>query len=294
MWTAWRAQLLEELYVKARAVLLGLGAEGPLAGRATRQACLATWTQVLGPGRAEALLASLPGRYFATTPTPERARLDARLLERARRAPLAAALRQRPGSEPSELVIATHDRPGLLSLLAGVLSAHRIHILSARIVTTGDGLALDAFDVRASPGTRLERGRWRAARADLRLALEGQLDVEALLARQRESRLYAQPLPRVPARVTVDNRASRHFSVVDVRAEDRVGLLHAVAAELAAAGLEIGVAKVSTEANRATDSFYVTRGGAKLVAADVEVLVTRLEAVLERDEGSGEPLVPGP
>jgi [protein-PII] uridylyltransferase len=81
--------------------------------------------------------------------------------------------------------------------------------------------------------------------------------------------------------VSVDNEASRAFTVVDVRAEDRLGLLHDVAACFADAGLEIALAKVATEANRAIDSFYVARGGEKLIDPEaLEALREQLEGVL--------------
>jgi len=81
--------------------------------------------------------------------------------------------------------------------------------------------------------------------------------------------------------VSVDNRASQRFTVVDVRGEDRLGLLHDLAAALAGARLEIAVAKVATEANRAIDSFYVTRGGEKLTdLAEVETVRAQLAAAV--------------
>jgi [protein-PII] uridylyltransferase len=64
--------------------------------------------------------------------------------------------------------------------------------------------------------------------------------------------------------VAVDNHASRDASVVDVVAENRVGLLHAITAALFRAGLDVQTARITTEANRAIDAFYVRRAGKKL------------------------------
>lgn len=298
MWTDWRAQLLETLYTRAREVLLGTG-PGTASGTA-REASRAAWTARFGEACASELVSLLPNRYFDAAPEPSRAVLDARLLLRARRVPLAAVLLQSSDGTSSHLALATHDRPGLLATIAGVLAAHRIDILSARIVTTADGLALDAFDVRAGTGGRLSKSRWREARRALREALDGRLSVPELLSARAPAPRYAKPLPPVATRVTVDNRASGRFSVVDFRAEDRLGLLHDVARALAAEGLEIGVARVNTEANSAVDSFYVTRGGGKLTDAEVERLVPRLTAVLSApevgppEEPRGSPAPSGP
>ncbi|WNG27215.1 [protein-PII] uridylyltransferase [Cystobacter fuscus] len=285
MWTAWKGQLLRELYDKTRAHLVGRSA--PTGGPLVRERFHARWTRVLGEARARELEGSLPERYFLGT-DPARATLHGRLLARAARQPLAAALRHHPDAGSSELTLAARDRPGLLALLAGVLSAHRIDILSARIVSTSDGLALDVFDVRPPQGQRLERSRWRQARADLLRVLTGAASIEEVLRRRRSGSLPQRHLPPVAPRVTVDNRASRDFSVVDVLARDRVGLLHAIASALTRSGASIALAKVSTEAHRAMDSFYVTREGARVDGAGAEAaLVDAITAALEGLEHEG-------
>ncbi|HYO64841.1 MAG TPA: [protein-PII] uridylyltransferase [Archangium sp.] len=287
MWTGWKAQLLRELYDKARAHLVGSAApQGEGASEHLRERFHARWARVLGEPRARELGQVLPERYFLGT-DPSRATLHGRLLACARKRPLAAALRHHPDAGYSELSFAVQDRPGLLALLAGVLSAHRIDILSARIVSTSDGLALDVFDVRPPHGLLLERSRWRMARTDLLRVLSGGTTIEDVLRRRRSGSVLQRHLPPVPPQVTVDNRASRDFTVVDVVAPDRVGLLHAISSALTRAGAGIALAKVATEAHRAMDSFYITRQGARIEgpgdeAALVEAITSALDA-LERE-----------
>ncbi|HVE86677.1 MAG TPA: [protein-PII] uridylyltransferase, partial [Myxococcales bacterium] len=279
VWNAWRARLLAELFVKARAHLLGLGA-GADAG-ASREAFAARWRRALGPQRAEALVHRLPERYFLSTP-PARAVLHARLLDRAGGTTLAAAVRPSAAQGCLEVTLSARDRPGLLSLFAGVLSAHRLDILSAQIASTDDGLALDVFTVRAAHGRALERQRWRRARADLKAVLEDRARVDDILDKRRSGALLHRALPHVEATVTVDNTASARFTVVDVLAEDRTGLLHAIARALHEVGVQIALAKVATEAHRAIDSFYVTASGQKVEdAAAVERLKAAVRGAVE-------------
>jgi len=94
--------------------------------------------------------------------------------------------------------------------------------------------------------------------------LEERTTVDEILAKRRVGTLLQRALPRVEAKVTLDNRASSRFTVVDVLAQDRVGLLHAIANALHRFGAEIALAKVATEAHRAIDSFYVTASGQKV------------------------------
>jgi [protein-PII] uridylyltransferase len=275
MWNAWRAGLVNELFRKAHAVLSGdERTEHP-----AREAFADAWTRALGPEEAARLLAALPDRYFDATP-PADALRHAVLLRRARRFPIGAVLR-RTLEGHAEVHVAAPDAPGLLATWSGVLAAHGLDILSARIASTADGYALDVFEVRGRAGRAVEHTRWRRARADLVSAARGQLDVPGLLARRQSGGKLHRTLPPVATRVSVDNRASQRFTVVDVRGEDRLGLLHDLAAALSRARLEIAVAKVATEANRAIDSFYVTRGGEKLTeASEVEAVRAELAAAV--------------
>jgi [protein-PII] uridylyltransferase len=191
-------------------------------------------------------------------------------------------MRHRRDAGFTELTLCALDRRGLLAQFTGVLSAHRIDILRARIASTSDGLALDVFDVIAPQRRLLERARWAAARADLVRVLTGAATVENVLERRRTSPLLARPLPSVPTKVSIDNRASRQFTVIDVRAQDRVGLLYVIASSLADLELEIALAKVATEAHRAIDSFYVTHRSTKLTdSAQIEQTMERLRAAIE-------------
>ncbi len=99
----------------------------------------------------------------------------------------------------AEVHVAAPDAPGLLATWSGVLAAHGLDILSARIVSTADGYALDVFEVRGRAGRPVERTRWRRARADLQSPpREGQLDVPALLARRRGGNSSTGRCPRWP------------------------------------------------------------------------------------------------
>ena len=60
-----------------------------------------------------------------------------------------------------------------------------------------------------------------------------------------------------PVKVHVDNSASQVFSLVEVRAPDRVGLLYRITRALHDLGLDIHHAKVATYPDGALDVFYV-------------------------------------
>ena len=77
-------------------------------------------------------------------------------------------------------------------------------------------------------------------------------------------------MPDIPIGVTVrlENDVSDDFSIIDVFAQDRPGLLYHITRALSAEGLTIFRANISTEATRAIDSFYVgDENGKKVTSA---------------------------
>jgi [protein-PII] uridylyltransferase len=56
----------------------------------------------------------------------------------------------------------------------------------------------------------------------------------------------------------VENDESDFYTIIDVEAMDRPGLLHDIARTLSEQNLSIVSVRASTRASRATDAFYVT------------------------------------
>jgi [protein-PII] uridylyltransferase len=174
-----------------------------------------------------------------------------------------------------ELVIVAADRPGLFSDVTGVLALYGIGVLEARIHSER-GQALEVFTLdlpeHADP-------RWERVVRDIKGALENRFSVGEALARRpsaKSRRALALPSPEV--RVIIDNDAATSATVVEVRAPDAVGVLHKVTAAVAAQGLDIGSARVTTLGNAVVDTFYVRSGGRKLKGNEA---AERLRAAIE-------------
>jgi [protein-PII] uridylyltransferase len=155
------------------------------------------------------------------------------------------------------VTVCAADRPGTLARTTGVLALHRVSVLRAHVWSTSAGLALQRFAVQA-PATL----RWQRLGADLDAAWSGRLAVEARL--ERKARDY-RPVAPVEPDVRVLPDESAHSTVVEVRAGDALGLLHAIAAALGDLDLDVRVAKIDTLGDRVVDTFYVrSPWGAKL------------------------------
>ena len=57
--------------------------------------------------------------------------------------------------------------------------------------------------------------------------------------------------------IRIDNDASDFFTVIEIGAPDRVGLLYDITRTLAELRLDVHLAKVATYADRVVDAFYV-------------------------------------
>jgi [protein-PII] uridylyltransferase len=117
--------------------------------------------------------------------------------------------------------------------------------------------------------------------ADLHRALDGELDVDAAV--EETARRYADraALRATPPRRAVyfDNVVSDHATVIDVHADDGVGVLFRITAVLARRGLDIRSAKVQTMGGQVVDAFYV-RGADGEKITDDDALTAIREAVL--------------
>lgn len=153
------------------------------------------------------------------------------------------------------------DRPGLLSRAAGVLALHSLAVHAA-VLRAHAGAAIDVFSVSprfgALPDAALLREQFaRAVSGSLPLA-------DKLAAKERDygGRAEDPPEPRV---LWFDHEAGGEDSgavVLELRASDRIGLLHSVAEALERCGADVLWARVSTMAGTAIDSFSlaVTQG----------------------------------
>lgn len=178
------------------------------------------------------------------------------------------------------LRIASADRSGLFSLIAGTLSLHGVDVVGADAHTGPDGTAVDEFRLARAQGTAVP---WHRIEHDLRAALAGQLDIPGRLSQRITARSRRRPVAAASPRreVLISNEASDHTTMIDVRAPDGPLVLYRLSNELLAAGLDIRSAKVATLGHEVVDVFYVHRvDGGKVPADEHEALRARLKSSL--------------
>ncbi|WP_404349247.1 [protein-PII] uridylyltransferase [Phycicoccus jejuensis] len=162
------------------------------------------------------------------------------------------------GGGSHRLDIVDLDRVGLFADTAGLLAAEG-HTVRTAILRTVDGIAIDEWHVESPSGAvpdpeRIVRGLARLGRGD-RAPLQTLDRRRAHLPRpSRESGIGSPG----QARALVVPGASTEATVLEVRAQDRPGLLHELGAALAGAGMSVRSAHIATYAGQTLDTFYLT------------------------------------
>jgi [protein-PII] uridylyltransferase len=267
IWNNWRATLVTELYRRSFE-FFEKGVFEPEDQGARAERVRARVRAAAPPAQQDAIatfVAQMPDSYFLST--PEEVMLGHGELRRrfeqaeaaGERPAVATQLIAFPERDFTEFAVCTRDRPGLFAMLSGVLAAHGMNILAARIDTSRDEVALDAFRVsHEGADDTVDRDRWERVGHTLRAVLSGTRDFEALVASSSRPSVLEKKRRPVPTRVEFDNEVSGAYTVIDVYAADRVGLLFTITNCLYHLWLQIHLAKITTMVHEVLDVFYVT------------------------------------
>jgi [protein-PII] uridylyltransferase len=233
VWTEWRAALISDLADRCRAVL---------AGRPTP----------------------------APEPLPEE---DRALVRRCiQSGSVHVAANTAGGQRATTMVmVISPGRPSVLSLAAGVLALHSLQVHSAdiRVVELPEGsAAVESFTVSPRFGRPPDVA---LLRQDLLRALDGSLCLaDALAAKERdygEASVSAMHLSETESKVLWFDDEATGAVILELRATDRIGLLHRVAAALESNSVVVRWARVATLGSSVVDSFCLTAPDATGVTA---------------------------
>lgn len=292
LWTPFKESLLWTLHRRTEQMLGGAGEFREVVEQQLKRLHAEVRRLVPKTFHAEELdshFANLPDRYFVLH-TPREIAADITLAHRFmwnqieiddRALEPVVAWHAEPDRGYSVVKVCTWDRPRLFSRIAGALAAADLNILGARIFSRPDGPVFDTLFVN-DPQTGRPPGKEARARFEELLSkslIGDDVDFEALgTGRPRHAPIYRPAEYEViPTQIHFDNTIVRGRTVIEVQAEDRVGLLYDVTRTLADLGLEVDFARISTEKGAAVDTFYVRETGGAAVTG-----VERLAGVEQR------------
>ncbi|MFQ5480675.1 MAG: [protein-PII] uridylyltransferase [Thermodesulfobacteriota bacterium] len=256
VWTKWKAMLFNELYtVVGRALQMEASGIEVSTDRAAR--VREELRGILGAG-AETLLDLLPERYFLAN-SKEAILEQLGVLKTFSTAQThVLSISQGITAAYTNLIICTLDRQGLFAMVSGVMAGNGVNILGAQITTLKNGLVLDVLQVSNTRGIAInDELKYKKLDKDLGNVLSDRVAVKNLIRKKPSILDGMHKTAPVPATVTIDNTISDTMSVIDIHAENKIGLLYDITNAMAGLGLYINIARISTKGSEATDVFYV-------------------------------------
>jgi [protein-PII] uridylyltransferase len=295
---AWKVEVLAELFHRA---IVHFGEDDPSLDFEARLARCRRQVLEMLPDDADfgwftKQLEALPGSYLESTPS-EQIVADLNQLNALPPQGAVATARWLPDMATIEFRVATYEAitPGVFHKLTGALTSQGLRILSAEINTLADGLIFDRFfvadpDFASQPPTQ----RLEAVCGSLVAAVEAGEGRPPAFRRiwqpadqQRQAALLA-----LPAQVRIDNSTSERFTIIDIFAADRMGLLYTIARTLFELGLSVAFAKIGTHLDQVVDVFYITDQSGQKLSFEPELRGVRarlLEAIQQLDGAARDP-----
>jgi [protein-PII] uridylyltransferase len=266
VFTRWKETLLGDLFIKTHKELAG-GEEAETTyeevdqAREVRQAVLERLGGRLPQDWLRSQLEAWPDQYLAAMPA-ERIATHLEWLAKLADAAVLVDAQHDAALGTTDYTVYTQEKiiPGIFSKIAGVLAAKGLQILDAQILTLADSIVVDVFRVQDPDhpdGPPLPR--IRDVSGSIAAVLEGRRSVEALLQEATRFGQSGQGVPlREPTVVQVDNDSSERYTIIDVFADDRQGLLYVITRAIFELGLSVHAARISTRLDQVVDVFYVT------------------------------------
>ncbi len=157
--------------------------------------------------------------------------------------------------------IISPDKPGLLSLVAGVLNTSRLDVRSARTKSHGKSAVMKWI---VTPEPHAPEIKAEFLRHEIEKAFNDAAHIEEKLIARAASYASIPAIPVPDPIVETFNDEATEATIIEVRSHDRPGLLFRIGAGITQSRIDIRSAIVTTLGAEAIDTLYVTEisGGA--------------------------------
>jgi [protein-PII] uridylyltransferase len=253
-WTEWKGALLLEISLKIAHLLERK--DTVLPDKSQGAGWMLEQVRALMGKEAPSDCGILPEEYLLSFP-PEEVAHHLRLRPKLKNGKQAITEPADHGLFWSVLVVA-QDSTGLLAKICGTLALHGLNVVSAQIFTWEDGTVVDVLNVRPAAEQTYAEQDWPALGEDLNLALKNRLGLSHRLVEKFRTafRTPGQKNVQAAPRVVIDNMASEQYTIIEVFANDRPGLLYDITRTLADFELNIHRARISSDGDQVVDVFY--------------------------------------
>src|SRR5213596_4144928 len=272
-WSDWKESLVWQLFHEISRYLADRKSYYEQT-RIERESLQAAVAENLSPDYTEEIEAHfefMPDNYFRASDLSEvveHLKLFRGFLENVSRGefPLAPAIEWKVVSQQghSVVIFCTWERQRLLAKVAGSFSIVPLNILSADVFPRGDNVVLGIFRVCDTKGRPVTDPRdFELVGQALQRALEDErFDFLPLIEKaKRQSRSVVSGI-EFPTRIAIDNKTHPTYTLIEIHAPDRIGLLYDVLSCLDRENILIPLSRINTQAGAAIDTLYVVDGSA--------------------------------
>ena len=217
-------------------------------GEATGSAGWSDWKATLVNDLVQRVKRAMAGAEFAQQPE-----VSAEQMAQAEKGELRVTLEEHSSGYAVEVI--SPDKPGLLSIVAGVFNISRLDVKSARTKTLGNSAVMYWIVTPEPHAPETSATKLHDLIAE---ALLDSKDVEEKLIARAAAYASIPSIPVPDPEVEIFTDAATDATVIEVRSHDRPGLLFRIGAAITQSKIDIRSAIVTTLGAEAIDTLYVT------------------------------------
>ncbi len=284
LWNGFKAGLLRSLYSSARRVLERGNPveEAELIAETRHQARSQLAESGLPNDQIDAVWARMDDEYFLKHSATEVAWQTQAIANTGEGAAATVLVRQFEG-RGTAVFLYLPDARHLFAATTAALSQLGVNVLDARISNTTDGYTLDTFFISEPDGSEVNGPERRAEiRARLVQALASPDSKDWTVTRRVSTR---RKHFSTPTQIYFSNAPDASYTIMELVAGDRPGLLSAVGRVFADLSIDLRDAKIGTIGERAEDLFFITAANGKAIT-DGALLHQLREAVTSALSGT--------
>lgn len=217
-------------------------------GEATGSAGWSEWKATLVNDLVQRVKRAMAGAQVAQQPE-----VSAEQIAQAEKGQLRVTLEEHSSGYAVEVI--SPDKPGLLSIVAGVFNISRLDVKSARTKTLGNSAVMYWIVTPEPHAPEISATKLHDLIA---AALLDSKDVEEKLIARAAAYASIPSIPVPDPEVEIFTDAATDATVIEVRSHDRPGLLFRIGAAITQSKIDIRSAIVTTLGAEAIDTLYVT------------------------------------